>query len=395
MKILVLSPAIPARDAKGYQVLAYHRLSYLVKSHSIDLICYGQGATDELRKSILMRMGIRVHMIPWRPIVAIFFIIKAIFNRDMPLQCALFRSFIFHATLKKVAREASPDAILAITIRILPNLKPLSLPLVLDLVDSMALNFKRRAEREVWWSRAFWWFEQKRVARYEKNVIHNSVASFVVSSIDKQEIGISQVFVLPLGVDIQRDGENLFPCAPIVMLTGNMAYRPNVDAAKWMASKCWPHIKAAVPGAEFWIVGRNPPLALKDLECHASIRVVGQVPSMVDALRSSQVVVAPMQSGSGMQFKILEAMAVGVPVVTTKIGVGDIQAMPGVEILVAESSREFIKSTVLMLNSPGLREKIGKNGYHFVQRNHAWDAINLKFEQITMELISKEFNYRK
>ncbi len=89
-----------------------------------------------------------------------------------------------------------------------------------------------------------------------------------------------------------------------------------------------------------------------------------------------------MQSGSGMQFKILEAMACGIPVVTSTLGLGDIKAVPGEEVLVCDSPGKFVESTLSLLRSNELRNRIGSAGLLYVQKNHSWDAINSKFETV-------------
>ncbi len=384
MKILSICPAIPAQDAKGFQVQAYYRLIHLARKHAVNVVCYGQGEADEARKRILTDAGIRVLMLPWHRTCAILAIIKAIFDRNMPLQCALFNSSAFRTAVQKILHEDAPDVIHATTIRVLPNLANLCGPLILDLVDSMGLNFRRRAERAPWWQRPIWYLEQARVAYYERAAAKSSVASFVVSAVDKNEIDIDSVHILPLGIDAERFCKVSPSTEPIVVLTGNMAYRPNIEAAVWMARECWPAIKSTVQNAKFVIAGNRPDSSVKDLEKDPSIRVTGQVPEMSKVLQSAQVAVAPMQSGSGMQFKILEAMACGIPVITSTLGLGDIKAIPGVDLLVSDSPSDFSNLLLRLLQSKEERIKIGDSGLDFVRSSHSWDAINTAFEHIAL-----------
>jgi len=93
------------------------------------------------------------------------------------------------------------------------------------------------------------------------------------------------------------------------------------------------------------------------------------------------VAIAPMQSGSGMQFKILEAMACGVPVVASTLGLGDIAAVDGKNILLADTPGLFTESVISLLQSEELREKVGNSGMYYVTQNHSWDALNQHFEQ--------------
>lgn len=385
MKVLAISPAIPARNAKGYQVQAYYRLLHLSENHCVSVVCFGQGKIDEKHKSALLRLGINVVMLPWQPAHALYSAFKALLNPEMPLQCALFSSSAFEAKVHEVAREIDPDFILATTIRVLPNLVGRFDPLVLDLVDSMALNFRRRAERAPWWSRMLWSLEKERVASYERAAAERALTSFVVSAVDRQEIDCVRTNVLPLGIDVDYFNLSSPSTNPNIVFTGNMSYKPNVEAAIWFASECWSFILAANPRAKFLIAGNRPIAAVRELEKIKNVQVLGHVDDMASVIKSAQVAIAPMQSGSGMQFKILEAMACGVPVVTSSLGLGDIRATHHSELVIANTPAEFIDSVLELLSSLELRSQIGIAGHDFIIANNTWNAVNSCFESKVFE----------
>lgn len=380
MKILAVCPAIPAKNAKGYQVLAYHRLRYLARRHDVFVICFGQREANQEHIAALASFGIEVRMLPWRWIDAVFEIIKALLNKEKSLQCSLFSSSVFKAKIDKVALEFMPDLIYASTIRVVPNVVDRVEPLVFDLVDSMALNFRRRTELAPWWNRPLWKFEHGRVARYEQAVAEKSIASFVVSAVDKEEIGDEKISVLPLGIDSEQFKMDVPAENPIIIFTGNMSYRPNIEAAVWFASECWPSINSAFPNSMFLIAGNRPSSRVLNLSKFKNVSVIGHVSDMAAVIRRAQVAIAPMQSGSGMQFKILEAMACGVPVVASSIGIGDIKAVPGSDLLIANTAGEFIESTLRLLSSFEARAQIGQSAHHFITQKHTWESVNCEFE---------------
>lgn len=386
MKILSICPAVPALNAKGYQVQAFYRIHHLSRNHDVTVLCFGHGELCKERKSLLEDIGVSVIMISWRKDIAMLQVLKCFFDQKTPFQCAIFCSNGFRSTLNNIIRSFEPDLIHLTTFRLLPHLTYCQIPLAIDLVDSMALNFRRRVDQAPWWSRFLLKVELARVTAYERFAVSKSSVSFVVSSVDKREIGIPHVHVLPLGIDRDVFRTGVIADRPIVVLTGNMSYKPNIDAAVWFVSRCWPSISIACPDALFLIVGNSPPAVIRKLSRNPTIKVLGFVPVMADIVRSAQVAVAPMQSGSGMQFKILEAMACAVPLVTTQLGLGDIRAKPNHEIIIANTPVEFVGETIKLLRSSRLRSYVGRSGQQFVDRHHTWDVVNSNFEIIINRL---------
>jgi glycosyltransferase involved in cell wall biosynthesis len=232
--------------------------------------------------------------------------------------------------------------------------------------------------------------ECRRVSAYEVNVAQQATLSFVVSKVDQKYIGHVKVKALPLGINgheffKQSDGG----LEPAIVFTGNMNYKPNVDAVLWFYEQCWAKLKLAAPSLHWVVAGSNPTADVLALRVDKSITVTGRVPSLAAVINAARLSIAPMQSGSGMQFKILEAMACGVPVVTTSLGLGDIAAKPDQDVILADTADEFVQSIVNMLGSPDLRQRIGEAGLRYVNSHHTWDALNAEFEWSTFASIKR------
>jgi glycosyltransferase involved in cell wall biosynthesis len=384
MKILVISSRIPAVEKKGDQVVSFFRIMHLVRTHEVELICFGNEAESDDReaKQVLEEAGIVVHFVRWNPLVALVQLLKAILNSQISLQCTYFRSGEFQSVVEAVCTRFMPDLMYCVMIRTFANAASFKGPIYVDMVDSMGLNFSRRASMTTGLKRWLLNIECSRVSAFESSVAQRAVRSFVVSRIDKNAITCDKVDVIPLGIDMQRFSKCEHRAAdPVIAFTGNMFYQPNVDAVLWFVQNCWSGVKDSVPGARMLIVGSNPRLSVQALgKLDKTIVVLGRVPSVASILNSAMVAIAPMQSGSGMQFKILEAMACGVPVVTTTLGLGDISATPGQDLLVADSPAEFSKAVVDLLKSQELAADVGEHGMQYVQSNHSWDALNERFE---------------
>lgn len=387
MKILAVSIRIPAVERQGDQTVSFSRLTHLAWiGHSVEVICFGdlRAEDDQLAKQTLEASGIVVHLVQWSLVEAAWRLFEALFSPSMPFQCALYKSWRFSKLVSEVSHRLQQDFIYSVMVRVAPNITSCKGKILVEMVDSMELNFSRRASLAKGLKRWMLNLEKRRVSAFEKALADRAEHSFVVSNIDRQAIGSPKVEAIPLGIDMRRFiktrrlGDN-----PILVFTGNMFYQPNVDAVCWFVQHCWARIKQAVPDARLVIAGSNPqPRVVSLSKNDTTISVTGRVPSITDVLHTATVSIAPMQSGSGMQFKILEAMACGVPVITTKLGLGDISALPGKDLLIADNPSEFIEHVLRLICSTDLNQAIGDSGLEYVLRNHSWDAMNQKFVEI-------------
>ena len=174
-----------------------------------------------------------------------------------------------------------------------------------------------------------------------------------------------------------------------ILFVGAMDYHANVAAAQDFAREVWPALRAAAPHLVFTVVGRNPPPALRALAGSDGIEITGTVPDVRPYYRDAVAAVVPLRVGGGTRIKILEAMAAGVPVVSTVLGAEGLTATPGEHYLLADSSAQMLAALQGLLADPARAERLSAAGRDFVHRRHDWSLLGDQLARHLLELASK------
>jgi sugar transferase (PEP-CTERM/EpsH1 system associated) len=391
MKILFVTARFPFPPFKGDQSIPFHRLKYMGDKHDITLLTF-----YENKKELTFLEKITPYCKQVITVKKSFF--RSLLNMLAfglfslhPFQVLYYQSRKFKQQLTKLMAENSFDILHVYMLRIAEygkNIQHPGTPKILELIDSMQMNFQRRLEKEKWPKKWFFKLELKRLATYEPQMVKNYHRSIVVSEKDKDFINHDRVKAIPLGIDTREfsPGKNKLPKSKVIAFTGNMGYFPNKNAILWFLKNCWEVIKKQVPGTQLVIAGKNPGPGIKKYKNDNAVQVLGYVDSVAAVLQNARLAIAPLQSGSGMQFKILEAMACALPVVTTSIGLGTIPAVNSESILLADDPEDFIQCCIRLLTDDSLVESIGKKAMQIVQQTFTWerniDKLYQLYEQV-------------
>jgi glycosyltransferase involved in cell wall biosynthesis len=160
-----------------------------------------------------------------------------------------------------------------------------------------------------------------------------------------------------------------------------MGYPPNINAAEFLVNRILPIVTKRKPDTRLLIAGANPNMRILVLRS-PQVEVTGWVPDMRECYAGARIFIAPMQLGTGLQNKLLEAMAMKVPCITSPLANQALQAKPGEEILVAETPADYAEAVLSLLNDPAFAQRIGENGNRFVMRNYNWEKETLKIESL-------------
>lgn len=187
----------------------------------------------------------------------------------------------------------------------------------------------------------------------------------------------ARIDVIPNGVDV-RSFDGAAPRGSegksTLLFVGSMDYHANIDAVMWFAQSVWPGISRKHPGLRFFIVGRNPPEAVRALACD-SILVTGSVADVKPFYRDAVATVVPLRVGGGTRLKILEAMAAGVPVVSTSLGAEGIEAEPGKHLIIADTGEQLSSALTHLLSDAGLQNEIACAGRALVASKYDWNLL--------------------
>jgi len=258
------------------------------------------------------------------------------------------------------------------------------IPIVFDAVDSIAHLFEQTARSAArWQQRLTARLDLRRTERFEARVPYRFPRMLVTSPVDKDAFvqlagpaSEARIDVLPNGVDWAYFAPGSAAREPAtVIFTGKMSYHANEAAALELAQRVMPEVWARQPEARLIIAGKDPSAGLRALATDTRIEVTGFVDDLRPLFARATVAVSPMVYGAGIQNKVLEAMASGVPVVTSLQVCASLAAEPGHDLLVGATPAEMAQHVLRVFEEPGLARRLGESGLCYVRRCHDWTAI--------------------
>jgi glycosyltransferase involved in cell wall biosynthesis len=166
-----------------------------------------------------------------------------------------------------------------------------------------------------------------------------------------------------------------------IVFIGNMSYAPNVDAAEYLAQKVLPLVHQQKPEVKLLLAGASPAKRVQDLQ-NEFVHITGWVDDIRDCYAEARIFIAPMQIGTGLQNKLLEAMAMKIPSITSKLANSALYAKDGEEILIGETPEDYAKHIIKLLNDDEFATRIADAGYRFVNHKYNWEIATNKLSDI-------------
>ena len=391
MRILFVSPYPPSR----IRVRGYGLLAQLQARHDVTIAAQCSSEQEQADVEALRKQGFEVVVVDESKKQAALRSGLAALGA-LPLQVAYARSARFTQAVQRLCAQHNFDVVHVEHLRGIASMGPLfkTQPLVWDAVDCISLLSKHTITAGPSASvRAVARFEHKRTQRYEARVLEALPHVVVTSQRDRQAmialrrlhgadpassdeaIGAG-IQVLPNGVDLRYFHAMSEERQPFnLVFSGKMSYHANVATALYLRQHIMPLIWQQRPEATLTIVGSKPPKVIQNMASDARITVTGYVDDMRSYVGRAQVMLSPMVYSVGIQNKVLEAMALGTPVVVAAQAAEALSARPGRDLLTAETAQEFAQSALRLMDNAELRATLSSGGRAYVEQHHDWSIV--------------------
>jgi glycosyltransferase involved in cell wall biosynthesis len=386
MKLLVVSSWFPHPPENGSKLRAFHLLSQLANRHDITLLSFAESGEEE-DQAVLKNLCRDVRTVPGNPCKPV----TALRARD--LISATPRSYVqtYSPRMQELVDAAVPRHEAAVALQCGAALyltKHSTIPRVFDEAEGGVIRdaFRAHPPGLVRYRRGLTWWKY---GHFLRQLVETFERTTVVSDIEHQNLvdvhcDPSAIRIVPNGVDRQALKRKNEPRPGRMIYSGSVTYSANLDAVRYFARDIVPLIRRARP-ATLVITGSTGDIDVSDLLADGTVTFTGRVPDAAHLVAHSSVSVVPLRIGGGTRLKILEAMAVGTPVVTTSKGAEGLAVEHGENILIADSPEAFANEVLRVMDDFVLRARLAANGRRLVERLYTWDRIGSELEHVIAE----------
>lgn len=394
--ILYLVHRLPYPPNKGDKVRSYHLLKHLAAKHRVFLGTFIDDPQDEIYVDKLPAYCAGMNIVRLAPRLAKLRSLGGLLSKEA-LSLPYYRNAGMQTWVDRILREERISAavifssVMAQYVRDVPKLRVL-----VDFVDVDSAKWTQYATNHRWPMSWLYRREGESLLAFERSVAQQATHSFFVTE-SEAELFCRNAPECSGRVDAVCNGvdaEFFSPDHPMVspfhsaeitlVFTGAMDYWPNIDAVSWFSANIFPQLLKERPGLRFYIVGRSPaPVVLALASEH--ITVTGTVDDVRPYLQHAAVVVAPLRLARGIQNKVLEAMAMGLPVVASQECAGPIDAVAERDFLTAATADDYVRQIGSLLQSPERAKAMGQAAREQVLTRYSWDAHLSRIDRYLVE----------
>lgn len=390
MRILFVSSWFPYPPDNGSRIRVYNLLRQLARRHQLTLVSFTQGDFEPERIADLAPYCQAVYVVPGKRFRRRS--LKALLGFLSPYPRNVVDTYspeMQRRVEMSLAREEW-DVAIASELTTAPYLARARLPRILEDLEIMVLREQpllASSSVHRWRYRLTW----AKFRRYVAGLVRRFDACTVVSAKERacvEEIAPDgHVAVVPNGLDLGDYAGSFGTAEPDTLIfTGVLGYHANYDALQAFLEQVWPRIRARRPNTRLRVTGRLDGISLNGLAADSHVEFTGYLPDIRPAIAGSWASIVPLRIGGGTRLKILEAMALGTPVISTSKGAEGLEVTPERDILIADTPAAFAGAVLRLLDDSSLRERLGANGRRVVAEKYDWNEIGRQFNALVEEV---------
>lgn len=392
MRVVFITSRFPYPLEKGDKLRAYQQIKQLAnQGHEVHLFAVSDVDVLETSKNALLPYlkSMEIHNISK---FSIFKNIILSYISGTSVQSRYFYSSDFHATFKEKVCSIKPDVIYFQLVRTARYAEGLDMfPKVLDFQDAFSLGMRQRVNQEGSVLRQIFLLESRLLSDFEKSCLSEFEAFSIISESDKMHIdpgNRKNIRVIPNAVDLSFFKSSSIKKTFDLLFVGNMGYKPNIEAARYLVNEIMPLVWKKFPLATLLLAGANPNKLVKALESER-VKVSGWVDDIRTCYDQSRVFIAPMVSGTGLQNKLLEALAMGLPSVTTPISAIPLALGYEAHVKVGSTPQELANHVIQLLSDYQACILKVNNHREYISTHYDTEKIGKDLENLLLSAITK------
>jgi sugar transferase (PEP-CTERM/EpsH1 system associated) len=393
MRIFYICRRVPFPPDRGDKIAAFNEIRHLAARHEVHVFCLGDGMQDLTNIPGLQNYAKSVTTAPVDEFTIKLRALAALFT-GQPLSVAALNEVKLHDAIQKKFAGLRPDLIIVYSCNMAQFAEHFpDVPRIMHFGDLDSLKWRQYAERSSIPLNWVYAVEAQRLLGYERQIGRIFSHALVHTEIEKDDFerlipGIP-VTVVGNGVDLEyfrSAGETKKPAS--VVFTGVMDYRPNIDAVVWFCNEILPIVQTEIPAANFTICGSRPAPAVRRLAKRRGVTVTGWVPDARPYLDRAEVFVAPLRMARGIQNKLLEALAMGLPCVASTAAWRGTVIAHGHGILATDEPREFAGHVLDLLRNGGRRAEMAQRARDAAEANYHWEVQMARLDEVIAAAVS-------
>jgi sugar transferase (PEP-CTERM/EpsH1 system associated) len=379
LKILFITPRLPFPPNRGDRLRYFNFARVISKKHSVSLLSFIQSEEEIKYAEDFKGIFENIETVLLKPCKSHLNMILRLFSK-LPLQVSYFYSKKMWGKVEETLKRERFDVIYAFHLRMAPYVSEIDgIYKVLDFTDAVSLFLRRMIKHRNLFLRPILYREYLSTRWYQSYIAKRFDECWLISTIDRDAMDMSgsifNIALVPNGIDVDYFKPGLSENRDKnILFVGYMGIE-SIDAVLYFYEEIFPLVRREIPKAKFYIVGADPPKKIIKLTRDKNVVVTGFVDDLRTYYGMASVLIAPMRFVVGMQNKILEAMAMEVPVVTSSLGNEGIDAQHEKELFIADDPENFAKYIINLLKNKELRIEIGKNARKYVSNKFNWNAV--------------------